>query len=174
MTGRGSRGREGSGATAAPPGRRRGPDGPARLGPDCFERLGELAELVARLAREGGLDSRGAYRLRLAGDELVTNVITHGYRGRPGPIDLTGAVEPDRVWLRIEDEAPPFDPRPFAVPPPPGTDPLGCRVGGLGIFLALGGVDEFAYEYAGGRNRSTVAVHRPGTRECAPVGTEGG
>lgn len=126
----------------------------------------QVAGFVRSLATLGGLTDRQAYRLRLAADEITTNIAVHGYHGADGPMEIEGGVEDDTVWLRIEDEARPFDPR--------GHDPRAMlqsgldtrQEGGLGLFLALSGLDDFAYDYAHGRNRNTLIMHRPVPGGC--------
>ena len=77
-------------------------------------------------------------------DEAVTNVITHGYLGKPGQIELTVARENDCLLVRIRDQAPYFDPT--VVPPPNLTLPLEKRpLGGLGVHLVRVYLDEIRY-----------------------------
>ena len=121
----------------------------------------ELAEFVRSLARQAGLHPRQVYRLRLAADEITTNIAQHGYRGAGGAVTIEGGVEEDGVWLRIEDTAPPFDPRAHDPGPRLATPPEEGPEGGLGLFLALRGLDHFAYDYVGGRNLNTLVVRRP-------------
>ncbi|PPK65442.1 ATP-binding protein [Actinokineospora auranticolor] len=125
-----------------------------------------VADVVTALAAAAGLDRGRAYRLRLAADEITTNTMTHGYRGAGGPVEITCGVEPDAAWVRITDAAPAFDPRGHVtrVDGPP-------REGGYGIHLVLTGVDEFGYEWAGGRNHYTLRVRRVRVEEG---GTDGG
>jgi serine/threonine-protein kinase RsbW len=117
-----------------------------------------VAALVDRLVGESGLPERRAYRLRLAADELATNVAEHGYRWAPLPLDLFGGCGADRVWLRIEDTAPPFDPRRHVARQGEPVDTAERAPGGYGLLLALRSVDCYEYEYRDGRNRSTVAM----------------
>lgn len=130
---------------------------------------GRLAEIVARVARRAGLPDREAYRLRLAADEIATNVVTHGYHHGPGMLHVVAGFNADWTWLRLEDQAPPFDPREHETAPAADGSP---REGGYGIFLARQCVDCFDYDYArtAGRNRTTLLMRRPGLR--APVGLE--
>jgi anti-sigma regulatory factor (Ser/Thr protein kinase) len=129
----------------------------------------ELAEFVRSLARQAGLDSRQVYRLRLAADEITTNIALHGYRGSGGLVEIEGGVDQGGVWLRIEDTAPPFDPRTHDPGPRLTADPAEGPEGGFGLFLALRGLDHFAYDYVGGRNLNTLVV-----RSSADSSTEGG
>lgn len=138
----------------------------------------EVAELVGQLAARGGLDPAQAYRLRLAADEITTNIACHGYRGRSGPIELSGDIDGERVWLCIEDDAPPFDPLGHHPDPRLSAAPPLREVGGLGLHLALTVVDEFSYDRARGRNRNLLALNRPGSGRFAqtarPVMNDGG
>ncbi|WP_449064140.1 ATP-binding protein [Planomonospora algeriensis] len=128
--------------------------------PASLESLDVVARYIGSLAERAGLTPATAYRLRLAADELVTNVITHGYRGREGELHLEGGVDRDTVWVRFEDDAPPFDPRAGLRPPEWKVPVAERRIGGLGVFLALTALDGFTYELVSGRNRSTLLVRR--------------
>ncbi|WP_435813557.1 ATP-binding protein [Streptomyces sp. NBC_01310] len=130
--------------------------------------LGDIALFVLRLAGRAGLDKGAAYRLRLAVDELATNIVMHGYRGGEGRITVRGRSGPGRVRIVIEDSAPAFDPVEGRLPPADGVPPENRRIGGLGIHLALTSVDEFSYAYRDGRNISTLAVNAEGTDRCPP------
>jgi anti-sigma regulatory factor (Ser/Thr protein kinase) len=126
---------------------------------DSLERIGQY---VTEVALAAGLDRKATYRLRLAIDELATNVITYGYQrsGLTGTIDLWTEIDDERLTLSIEDSAIPFDPTALPVPHNLG-DPLEERkIGGLGIFLARRNVDEFRYERVDGRNRTILVVNR--------------
>ncbi len=121
----------------------------------------DVVRFVHELASEANLADDLAHRLRLATDELVTNVLTHGYAdGETGELELEGAVDPDRVWLRIVDTAAPFDPT--VVPDPPDLDrPLSERApGGLGLFLARTAVHDISYQWCRGRNITTITLRR--------------
>jgi serine/threonine-protein kinase RsbW len=133
--------------------------------------LDKVVTFVEDLARAGGLSAVRAKRLRLAVEELVTNSITHGFGARRGPwseILLEGGVEPSEVWLRLSEDAPPFDPTRSHVPRDLDK-PLGERTpGGLGLYLARHAVDRMAYDYAQGRNHVTVYVCREPSPAAEP------
>ncbi|WP_241253535.1 anti-sigma regulatory factor [Streptomyces sp. W1SF4] len=131
--------------------------------------LGEIAAFVLRLAGRAGLGKGATYRIRLAVDELATNIVMHGYRGGGGRITVRGRAGPDGVRIVIEDTAPAFDPVAGRLPPAPGIPPERRRVGGLGIHLALTSVDSYAYARRDGRNISTLTVKADeGTDACPP------
>ncbi|AKL65269.1 ATP-binding protein [Streptomyces goshikiensis] len=130
--------------------------------------LGDIAAFVLRLAEGAALDKGAAYRIRLAVDELATNIVMHGYRGGDGRITVRGRSGPGGVRITIEDTAPAFDPVEGCLPPVPGLPPERRRVGGLGIHLALTSVDEFSYTRRDGRNISTLTVKAEGTDPCPP------
>jgi anti-sigma regulatory factor (Ser/Thr protein kinase) len=127
---------------------------------DALESVGQY---VVRAANAAGLETKAAYRLRLAVDEVATNVVVHGYdeTGRTGSIEVWWEMDDQELRVIMEDTAPPFDPH--QARSPQGLDlPLDERpIGGLGVFLALRGVDELRYEQIGDRNRNTFIMHRP-------------
>jgi anti-sigma regulatory factor (Ser/Thr protein kinase) len=96
-------------------------------------------------------------------DEIATNIIVHGYdeAGIDGDVTLTATMNDQTLTIAIEDEARPFDPR-QRVAPDDLDRPLEDRqIGGLGVYLAMNGVDEFQYEYIGNRNRNIFVMYRP-------------
>ncbi|MEU2828853.1 ATP-binding protein [Streptomyces lavendulae] len=122
--------------------------------------LEDVARYVLDLAERAGLTEEASYRLRLATDELATNVVMHGYHGSEGELRIEGGMDEDTVWIRLEDDAPAFDPAAHCLPPDI-TVPLAERaIGGLGIHLALTSVDEFTYTCTGARNRTTLVMRR--------------
>ena len=119
-----------------------------------------LADFVTALAGSGGLDERRSYWLRLAVDEITTNIGQHGYRGRGGLVELEGAVEDNCVWVRITDEAPPFDPHSHDPGPRLAKGAAHDGEGGLGLYLALNGLDRLDHAYVDGRNVNTLVMRR--------------
>jgi serine/threonine-protein kinase RsbW len=118
-----------------------------------------VASFTGDLARRAGLPPSKAYWLRLATEEIATNVMEHGYRGC-GPVRLSGGIQADQVWVRIEDEAHAFDPRAHDARPLLETVPQEREAGGYGLLLALHKLDAFDYERAGGRNLNTLIMFR--------------
>lgn len=124
--------------------------------------LKDIAQYVLQVSETAGLNPKATYKLRLAVDEIVTNIITHGYMEaqRQGHISVHAKIDEDALRLSIEDTGVAYDPT-------ENLDrqdldlPLGERqVGGWGVHLALWGVDELKYERDRGRNRNILIVHR--------------
>lgn len=97
------------------------------------ELLAPIRGLVNGLAQREGLDDLAACHLVLAMDEALTNVIRHGYDGRPdGRIWITAGPIGEGAGVRvvIEDRARTVDPSTLR-----GRDLEDIRPGGLGVHL---------------------------------------
>jgi anti-sigma regulatory factor (Ser/Thr protein kinase) len=134
--------------------------------PGTLGSLPAISEYAVRAATAADLDQKATYKLRLAIDEIATNIIVHGYdeAGIQGPIDIWFEIDDTDLRIVLEDMAMPFDP--WTLAPPMGMDlPLEERqIGGLGVFLALQSVDELVYERIGDHNRNIFVMHRPAVR----------
>jgi len=129
--------------------------------PASVDSLGQIADFVRTLAQLGNLPHDASYKLRLAADEIVSNIIMHGFKGDIGDIQVNGGVTEDQVWLRIADDAPQFDPHSVNSEPPPATlAPEQRKLGGVGIFLVFDAVDNFEYEFKDGFNINTLRMLR--------------
>lgn len=128
--------------------------------PAAIDSLSTVNDLVYALAAEARLPERRAYGLRLATEELLTNIVNHGYGQltRDGQVVIEAEVRADRVELSLIDTAARFDPA--AAPDPTGLDlPLTSRTpGSLGIFLARNFVDEVRHRYVDGANHTTIVL----------------
>jgi serine/threonine-protein kinase RsbW len=122
-----------------------------------LEDLSRLHDFVEAACREVGADEDIAYALRLAMEEVCTNIITHGYTDQPpGPITLTIQTENAQIAMTIADRARPFSPD-DAPPPDLSTGWDNRQVGGLGWFLIRKMTDEVHHEpNPGGGNRVTL------------------
>ena len=94
-------------------------------------------------------------------DELVTNIIVHGYHNPAGNIEIGVSLEEGALVVRLCDQAPLFNPT--LVPPPDLTLPLEKRrFGGLGIYLTRQFVDSMTYRITSeGGNELTLRRGSP-------------
>ena len=118
--------------------------------------LGELTRLhafVEQFCRARGLPSDDSFALSLALDELVTNVIVHGYAdGAEHDIQVALSMAGDDVVVEMEDDARPFDPtQPTAVDLT--ADLQHRKIGGLGLHFVQRAMDEMTYRRTGRHNR---------------------
>lgn len=128
--------------------------------PGTLDALTKIGAFVLEAASMAGLERKLAYRLRLAVDEIATNAVVYGYDrvGEEGNLVVTAEIGDGELTIILEDTGPPYDP--FDTPSPDDLDePLESRdIGGLGVFLAVQGVDEFRYEWADGTNRNIFTM----------------
>jgi anti-sigma regulatory factor (Ser/Thr protein kinase) len=98
------------------------------------------------------------YLMRLAIEEISTNIIKYGYaHERPGPIQVACACQDERLCVIIRDRGQPFDPH--DAPPPDLSGDLASRaIGGLGLYLVRELADDLSYRHdpASGWNELVV------------------
>ncbi len=133
--------------------------------PGELDSLAAIADLVLEQARAAGLDKHATYQLHLAVDEIATNIVLHGYQehGLIGDIIVTAKCDGRALTITLEDTAPPYNPleRDTSRVEADFGKPLEERqIGGLGVYFAMHAVDEFRYQYKGGRNRNGFVVYR--------------
>ena len=137
----------------------------------AIEHAGTLANLphflhfIDEVCARIDVDDETRYALRLAVEEVCTNLIVYGYRNRAaGPIQVAAHDQSDRVTLVICDRSPPFDPK--DAPPPDTTSDIEHRKsGGLGWHLVKKLMDEI--DYAAGTpsgNVLTLVKHKTHVR----------
>jgi serine/threonine-protein kinase RsbW len=141
--------------------------------PGTLNSLRPIREYVESAAKDAGLGKKATYQLCLAVDEIATNIILYGYKKakRPGMLDFFANVDENALTVRIEDDGEPFDPGKAKIPTEEDLEkPLEERpIGGLGLMLAIEGVDEFRYECANGRNRNIFIVNRQTARQSRTI-----
>lgn len=127
-----------------------------------IENLPEIVDYIARASREMSPEAEFHYDLRLAVEELFTNIIRHAYPEGPGPVRVSVTSDARAVTVTVEDQGLPFDP---ADAPAPDTMSAweDRPIGGLGWHLVRQCVDEIGYRPGvGGGNVVTLTKHLPG------------
>src|SRR5690242_4659104 len=102
-----------------------------------------VAALAAldRFTRHHGASAELTHDLEVALDEVLGNVILHGYRDTQGEIFVRFHRTADAFVIEVEDHGVAFDPT--EVPAPDLSAPLRERqVGGLGLHFVRNLVDE--------------------------------
>jgi anti-sigma regulatory factor (Ser/Thr protein kinase) len=114
--------------------------------------LERLSRVVEEFGRAEGLSAQVIFDLQLAANEIVTNVILHGYDDeREHAIVVRLVANAGEVTLEVEDDGRAFDP---SIAPAPRLDlPLEERpLGGLGVHLARRVTDAIEYRRQDDRN----------------------
>ena len=122
-----------------------------------------LAIVAERFCADHHLSNTEMLAASLALDEVVTNIILHGYDDAADhEIRVTMTLENGVLTMEVEDDGRPFDP--LQAPPPNLDLPIEERpVGGLGIHLVRTLMDAVEYQRRGDHNvltmRKTITGH---------------
>lgn len=130
--------------------------------PMSLDSLEPIGRFVQEAAAWAGLDQRSAYWLNLAVDEIATNAIV--YNDRPDQdqlsLRLSANMDEESLTICLEDCGPAYNPQ--LAPPPQDLNkpPAERRPGGLGIYLARYGADNYFYERKANWNRNIFVMRR--------------
>jgi anti-sigma regulatory factor (Ser/Thr protein kinase) len=110
------------------------------------EAVRQLADVLDAFCARERVPDQDAWKLRVALDEVIANIVAHGATGEGRPeIDVSFSRRGDVVEIVVEDTGRPFDP--MTRPPPDPSLPLESRQpGGLGIALLKSLMDDVGYE----------------------------
>jgi serine/threonine-protein kinase RsbW len=135
--------------------------------PASLENLEGIREFVAEACRRAGAGGRAVFDLRLAVDEACTNIIEHGYAGRPpGSIDIRVEANGDRIVVTIADRGASF--APSALPEPDlSADWKSRPLGGLGWHLIRSAVDDVDYRPDAASGNRLTLIKRLGPKRTA-------
>lgn len=116
-------------------------------------------------------NKRKSYGLRLAGEEILSNLIRHAEPDAPTQTkvslwlscwhELSEDGQAKVCVLQFQDDAKPYDPRlesRATKPPMLDAPPHDRAIGGLGLFLAIANVDSIVYSRQGIRNQYQLRV----------------
>lgn len=108
--------------------------------------LARIADFISEALEECGVDARAAYQIQMAVDEAASNVVLHGYGGRPGRLEIEIECSDSDIEIHILDWGKSFDPD--SIPEPDVGAPLEQRpVGGLGLFFMRKFMDELEFHF---------------------------
>ena len=112
----------------------------------------QAIEAFERFGRAHGVSRGTEWRVMLALDEILSNIVLHGASADgQGGIDVTFTLDAESVAVEIVDASGAFNP--LLAGPPDTTSALQDRKpGGLGIALVRQLMDETSYERRDNRN----------------------
>ncbi len=117
-----------------------------------LDELDRLHTFVSNYGEQQQIAAEDSFAITLALDELVTNVIVHGYDDTAEHEILIGlCTDGDSVVVEVEDDARPFDPsQSVAVNLSANLEER--AIGGLGLHLVHRTMDQLTYRRADGKN----------------------
>jgi serine/threonine-protein kinase RsbW len=119
-----------------------------------------IADIVQQFGAENRLSVDDIMRIRLVLDEIVVNIVAHGYEdvgdSRDHAIKIHLALDGlDILTIRVVDDARPYDPR--SAPEPRFDLPIEQRrKGGLGVHIVKAIMDTIDYRHENGQNVLTL------------------
>src|SRR5262249_27689209 len=130
--------------------------------------LERLSRFVDQFGERNGVGAEDLFAIKLALDEVVTNVIRYGHEDAgEHEIVIRIAREGGDLAVEVDDDGRPFDP--LGVAEPDVDKPLEERpLGGLGIHLARKMTDRLQYRREGNRNVLTMRRSSGQDRQAPP------
>ncbi len=132
--------------------------------PGNLDSLEKIGKFIMQAAENAGLERGRAYKLRLAVDEIATNIINYGYlqAGLEGTITVNADLDPRSLTITLDDTSGHFDPTLKTAPAPDlFSQPLEERKnGGWGVYLAIQSVDQFRYQRVADHNQNIFVMYR--------------
>jgi anti-sigma regulatory factor (Ser/Thr protein kinase) len=120
--------------------------------------LVEAQQSVEAFLSAHGVPFEAAYAVRLSIEELVSNIIRHGYDDRePHEIGLYLGIQARSIELRIDDDGRPFDPNSTEPVPVPASLEE-APTGGMGLSLVRSIAGPIEYQRLGSRNQVKLQI----------------
>ena len=98
------------------------------------------------------------FKVNLALEELVINVMNYGHEGGLHEIDITLTSDEDSLTIEIVDDGRPFDPLHDAPKPDVNAELEDRDIGGLGIHFVRKMMDDVRYRREEGKNHLTLVT----------------
>jgi serine/threonine-protein kinase RsbW len=120
--------------------------------------ISRFSSTLKSFAADCRLPDDALFKIQLAIDELMNNILEHGYpAGSPGEIEIWVTRYGDRVEVEMLDDAVLFDP--FSIKAPDLQAGIEDRpLGGLGVHLVKSLMSMYSYSVEGGRNRVHLSL----------------
>ena len=127
--------------------------------------LEKIRGIITDIGKKSGYKEKDIYKLKLAVDEIATNIIRHGYMEngvKNGTFDMKIVVDDKKLILTLIDNAVQFNPLEHIGPGEEDLkSPLEDRpIGGLGVMIAKQSVDEYKYKYLKKKNNNIFVVNK--------------
>lgn len=125
--------------------------------PGRLDAVASLTEALAAWAAPLGVPAAVLARVGLMLDELITNIVLHGYGAQPGPLEVEATLAERTLTLTLVDYAFAYDP--LQTPETDTTLPIEAReIGGLGVQFVRRMADALQYERLERKGRGANAL----------------
>ena len=123
-----------------------------------FNELQGLTKTILDFCESYAYDAEFIGDIRLVFEEIIVNIIKHGYDDLPdGPINLAIDMESEQWTMTVEDEGNPFNPLDF--------QPMNVEksfdekdIGGLGVHMIREMVELIEYKRIYNKNRVKISL----------------
>lgn len=126
-----------------------------------LKELKKLAQDILKFASDSKLQEKTTYALNLCLDEVITNIISYGFKNSPkSNIDLVLSINDGVIIAKITDKGDPFNPLKDTHKKKlrPDASIEDRAIGGLGVYFLHKYMDQIMYERNEGRNVLTLIV----------------
>ena len=122
------------------------------------DELDRVSAAIEDFALEADWPLDLAFKVNLALEEVVINVMNYGHDDGLHEIDIILTTEEDSLTIEIVDDGRPFDPLHDAPIPDVNAELEERNIGGLGIHLVRKMMDDVQYRREEGKNRLTLVT----------------
>lgn len=120
--------------------------------------LDRVSAAIEDFALEEGWPMDLVFKVNLALEEVVINVMNYGHEDGLHDIDITLTTEENALTIEIVDDGRPFDPLTDAPIPDVDAELEDRSIGGLGIHLVRKMMDDVCYRREEGKNHLTMVT----------------
>ncbi len=124
------------------------------------DELSHIIAAVEDMAERENWPPELVFRVQLAIEEVVLNVMDYGYDDGIHEFDVIITSEADFLTIEVVDSGRPFDPLHDATIPDLEASVEERKVGGLGIHLVRTMMDQVNYRRDQGRNHLTLVARK--------------
>jgi len=123
--------------------------------PAKMDEVAKVTADIGEILQAQGFSLEAIGDVQLAVEEVIVNIIKHGYRGKEGSIGVCCKASSQKATIEISDSAPAFNP--LSLPEPDITEGIEERgIGGLGVFLVRQVMDIVTYRHKDHKNILTL------------------
>ena len=122
------------------------------------DELDRVSAAIEEFAEEAEWPLDLVFKVNLALEEIVINVMNYGHDDGLHEIDITLTTEENSLTIEIVDDGRPFDPLHDAPKPDVNAELEDRDIGGLGIHFVRKMMDDVRYRREEGKNHLTLVT----------------